>query len=159
MTIIDPSSNLGKLRLRVGDYSDLPYLPDSVYLQTLEDNSGDLVRAAKTCAMYILGQLSFKVRRKMGLQLEVHAGEAFKNYKEFLLLTVTNPAFMDVSPIPYSASSTTDNPLVQFSKDWNNNYYSGTQSQDLAFTADAGPNEGGRYGPLGNSTTSGWYLV
>jgi hypothetical protein len=32
MAILDPTSPIGKMRLRVGDFSDLPLMPDSVYL-------------------------------------------------------------------------------------------------------------------------------
>lgn len=158
MTIIDPSTNIGKLRLRVADYGDLPYLPDSVYTQTLSDNDNNLVRSSKVIAMYILGMLAFKTHRRMSVQLEVWGAEAFKNYKEFLLLTVSNPAFMQLSPVPYSAASSGVNPLVQFQGDWNKNYYSGTQSQQLAFDALNSPNDGSLYGPVGGSS-EGWQLT
>jgi hypothetical protein len=154
---IDPSTNLGKLRLRVADFGDIPYLPDSVYLQTLADNNDNLSTSAKTCAMYILGTLAFKTHRKMGLQLEVWGAEAFTNYKEFLLMTVSNPMFMDYSPIPYqSLDSTQRDMLTEFVSDWNKNYYKGTQSQAMAISADVGPNDGSRYGPMGSNSTSNW---
>lgn len=156
---VDPSTALGQCRLRTADFGDMPYLPDSVYLQALSDNNQNVVTASKICATYILGQLAFKTHRKMGLQLEVWGAEAFQNYKEFLLLTVTNPSFADYSPIPLQSLSEGDqNALANFISDWNRNYYNGTQSQDMALTADIGPNDGGRYGPLG-STTAGWTKV
>ena len=156
MTTIDPTTNLGKLRLRVADFSDIPYLPDSVYNQTLVDTNNNLAESAKICAMYILGTLAFKTHRKMGLQLEIFSGEAFEHYKEFLLLTVSNPAFMSYAPL--AQSSTTDsNILADFVSDWNRGYYAGTQSQSMALDADIGPNDGSRYGPLGYN--GGWTPV
>lgn len=153
---LDPTTNIGKLRLRVADYSDLPYLPDAVYQSVLDDNDDNLPRSATTIATYILGMLAHKTHRKLGLQLEVWGAEAFENYKEFLLLTVTNPAFMNISPIPYA---TTDefSPILQFASDWNKNFTTGTESQQLAFNASISPNDGSLYGPVGN--TNGWQLT
>lgn len=140
MTIIDPSTNLGRLRLRCADFSDIPFLPDSVYLQVLSDNNGSLPQAAKTCALYILGQLSFKTHRKMGLQLEIWGAEAFTNYKQYLLLITRDPNFMDISPIPYNVNGTELHPLIQFQKDWNLNYSSVTQSTVMRWDALGSPN-------------------
>lgn len=146
--MIDPSTDIGKLRLRVGDISDLPYLPDSVYQSTLDENSGNLPSSAKTIAVYILGILAFQVHRRMGLQLEVYGAEAFRSYKEFLILTTSNPNFMSYNPVPYSASGDEVHPLIQFQKDWNKNFYNGTDSQQLALGADYSPNDGSRYGSV-----------
>ncbi len=158
MAVLDPSTDIGRIRLRVGDYSDLEYLPDEVYQSTLDDNAGNLVASASRIAMYILGILSHQTHRKMGLQLEVWGAEAFKNYKEFLILTVSNPAFMQYSPQPYGVSGTTVHPLIQFQNDWNKNYMNGTDSQNLAFTAALSPNDGSKFGPYGNIATGTGFL-
>ena len=155
MTVIDPSTDIGKLRLRCGDFGSLTYLPDSVYSQTLADNAGNLPNTAKICATYILGMLAFKTHRKLAT-LEVFGNEAFKAYKEYLVLITKDPAFMDISPIPYSSTSEFST-LQQFQSDWNNNYYSGTQSQQLAVDASVSPNDGSLYGALG--TDMGWNTV
>ena len=139
MATIDPSTNLGKLRLRCADFGDIPYLPDSVYTQTLLDNNNSLPVSAKICATYILGTLAFKTHRKIGLQLEVWGAEAFTAYKQYLVLIVTNPNFMDISPIPYNVNGTALHPLMQFSKDWNLNYAQITQSQQLSWDAIGSP--------------------
>lgn len=157
MAVIDPSTNVGKLRLRCADYSDLPYLPDIVYSQTLSDNDNNIPRSAKICATYILGMLAHKTHRSMGLQLQVWGNQAFEQYKQYLLLTIKDPSFMDISPIPYSASGTEVNPLIDFQKSWNRNYYNGTQSQQLALDADISPNDGSRTGAT--TTASGWQLT
>lgn len=144
--VIDPTTNIGRMRLRVGDCSDLPYFQDAVYQSTLADNDNNVVRASGVMAKYILATLSFQTQRQMGLQLHVWGAEAFKNYKEFLILTTTNPAFMDLSPMPYSASGTEKHPLVNFQETWNKAFYAGTDTQQLNFVADLSPNDGGRYG-------------
>lgn len=145
MTIIDPSTPLGMLRLRCADYGDLPFLPDSVYLQTLADNGDNLPASAKICATYILGMLSFKVHRKMGLQLEVWNNTQYTNYRDYLLLTATNPAFMSSSPIPYAATADFS-PIADFQANWNRTYFNGTESQALARLADISPNDNSRTG-------------
>jgi hypothetical protein len=147
MTVIDPSSDLGKLRLRCGDWQDLPWMPDSVYLQTLADNDNNLVASAKVCAMYILGMLSFRSHVKMA-QLESWDSESYANYKDFLLTTVSNPAFMSYSPLSYS-SAADYSPILSFQKAWNSNFTEGTEAQQLAFTGDLSPNQGGRLGVFG----------
>jgi hypothetical protein len=143
--ILDPTSPIGMVRLRVADYSDLPLFPDSVYQAVLDENTGSVTATAKTMANYILGALSHKTHRKLA-QIEVWGAEAFKNYKDFLILTVKDPAFMSYSPIPYGASDDNSNPLVQFTQDWNKNYYSGTADQELAVSALYSPNDGSTYG-------------
>ena len=144
MTAIDPSTDIGRLRLRVADVSDLPFFTDAVYESVLADNSGNVPRTARTIAMYILGILSQRTHRKMGL-LEVWGDEAAKAYKDFLMLTVTNPHFMDFSPIPYSSESEYS-PIMDFQDNWNKNYANGTESQQLAINADMSPNDNSRTG-------------
>ncbi len=152
---LDPTTDIGKVRLRVGDYTDTPIFPDSVYQSTLDDNNNNLPRSAKEIAQYILGVLSQKTHRKL-VQLEVWGAEAFKSYKEFLLLTVKDPMFMDCSPIPYSPVLEYS-PIMQFQSDWNKNYTRGTESQQLAVDAANSPNDGSLYGPI--SDLEGWETV
>ena len=78
MTTIDPTTNLGKLRLRIADYGDIPYLPDVVYTQTLIDTNNSLTASAIILAKYILGMLSFQTDRKLGLQLSVNGSQKFR---------------------------------------------------------------------------------
>ncbi len=155
--VLDPTTNIGKLRLRIADYSDLPYLPDAVYQSTLDDNDDNLNTSATILAKYILGMLAHKTHRRMGLQLEIWGAEAYKNYRDFLLLTVSNPSFMDVSPIPYSSASDFS-PIMQFASDWNKNFTQGTEAQQLATNAANSPNDGSLYGPTGGDS-DGWQLT
>jgi hypothetical protein len=144
---LDPTSDIGKIRLRIADYSDLPLLNDAVISATLADCGGNVPKAAKTCATYILGMLAHKTHRKMA-QLEVWGAESFLNYSKFLLLTVSNPNFMDCSPIPYSANAES-NPLLDFQRSWNQNFYAGTETQQSNSTASYSPNDGSKFGPFG----------
>lgn len=141
--LIDPTSSIGKVRLRVADYNDLPLFPDEVYQSTLDDCDGNVVRAAKMMAQYILGVLSMRTHEKM-VQLEVWGSDYSKNYLAFLKATILNPSLMTDAPIPYAAGIDVTHPLLQFQEDWNLNYRSGTQSEQL--NSDA----------LGTGSIDGW---
>lgn len=132
MTIIDPSTSLGKLRLRVSDWGDIPQMPDSVYLQTLEDNDQNVNRAAVTCALYLLGILSQRGHRKMG-QLELWDNGKFDQYLKYLMLISKDPSFSGLSPIPFCGK--TVNPIKEFVSDWQGNYTSLTQSEQMSLDA------------------------
>lgn len=134
--------------MRLGDTSDLPYLPSGIYNSVYAESGNNLNKAVVTCGMMILAQLSYKTHRKLSLQLEVFGKEAFDSFRTFILMTVKEPAFMTVSPIPYSSVSA--NELATFASDWNRGYYEGTASQQLAFIASTSPNDGSRLGPFGN---------
>lgn len=150
--IIDPTTDVGRLRMRVADVGDISYFPDNVYVSVLADNNGNLPRAAKAIACFILGILSQRVHKKLA-QIEIFGAEAATAYKEFLLLTFTNPNFMDFSPLPYS-KSLEFSPILQFQADWNKNFSQGTEAQQFAVLGTISPNEGDLYGPI--SSTQGW---
>lgn len=138
--ILDPTSNIGKVRLRVGDYSDLPYFPDDVYLSVIQDNNGNLPKAATTMATYILAMLTHETHQKLA-QIEVWGAEAFQNYMAFVKGVILNPNLSSIAPIPYTPVTVdefgcpVEVPLIQFQRDWNKNYANGTQSQQLHFDA------------------------
>lgn len=128
--VIDPTTNLGKLRLRVGDFGDIPFLPDDVYYSTLTDCNENLPRATIIVAQYILAILTHKTHRKLN-QLEVWSNEQYAQYLSFIKTTILNPHLSQLSPIPYTGSDTSASPLVEFVEDWNGNYSQGTQSEQL----------------------------
>jgi len=143
--MLDINTDVGRVRLRTGDYQSLPYLPDEVYQQAIDDASGNLPQAAKVCATYILGLLAHKTHRKLN-QLEVWGNEAFAQYKEYLILTIKDPAFMEgFAPIPYAATADFS-PIADFQANWNKTYFSGNESQSLARLADLSPNDNSRTG-------------
>lgn len=129
---IDASTLLGKCRLRTADYGDLPLLPDSVYLTTLEENNNNVQRTSMICATYILGMFAQGCHQKMSF-LEIWSGEKYKQYESYLMKIAKDPTFNGSSPIPYTgASSTTEkNPLIAFVEDWEQGYVKPTQSEDL----------------------------
>lgn len=132
---IDFSSNIGKVRLRIGDTGDLPFLPDEVINNTLVDTNNSLPKAAQVCAQYILAMLAFKTHKKM-VQLEIWGAEGFSNYRTFLLDTISNPAFMSYSPIPYGVQSEgEENPIKEFMENWNDNWNTFTVDQNMELTA------------------------
>jgi hypothetical protein len=137
--IIDYSTPTGKLRMRLGDVSDLPFLPDSLYESVYAESNNNVSRSVVVCGQMILAQLAFKTHRKISLQLEVWGKESFDSYRSFIILAVTNPNFMDISPIPYNVNGTTLHPLIKFQEDWNSNYAQITQSQQLAMDAIGSP--------------------
>lgn len=118
--IIDPQSPIGKIRLRVGDWADLPILPDSVIESALVDCDENIPRASSLCAQYILGMLTAKTHRKLA-NIEVWSNEQFANYVVFIKTTILNPHIMSVAPVPYSGY-TEVNPLVSFVSEWNSAY-------------------------------------
>lgn len=140
MPVIDPTTDIGKMRLRVGDFSDMPLMPDSVYESALADCNGYLPRASVLVAQYILAALTGQVHQKLA-QIEVYGNEWFKNYLAFVKATILNPNLMTFIPLPYTPltydefGTQIEVPLVQFQKDWNANYSGGTQAQDMRTTA------------------------
>jgi hypothetical protein len=74
-------------------------------------------------------------------QIEVFGAEWFQNYLAFVKATILNPNFMDITPMPYVAQvrnplgQIVDIPMAQFQKDWNYNYVTTTQSDDMHLMA------------------------
>ena len=131
MTVIDPSTPAGKLRLKVGDISDLPILPESVYTQTLIDTNNNIIAASVTVAGYILAILSQKTHKKLSF-VEVWGSEAYNNYLSFLKTVIQNPLMSGQVAYAYSGEdSTTLNPINQFVIDWKGSRTFPTDDQNL----------------------------
>ncbi len=150
--ILDPTTDIGRMRLRCGDYSDFPVMPDAVYTSALSDSSGNVPQASRLVAQYILGALTGQVHQKLA-QIEVFGAEWFQNYLSFLKTTILNPNLADMYPMPYTPlaldqwGNVIEVPLIQFQKDWNNCYVYGTQTQFMHLQATLGPGYPG-YDPL-----------
>ena len=123
--VIDPTSNLGQVRLKIGDLGDVPFLTDAVINNELTKYRNNVNNTAKTCAQYILAMLSFKSHKKI-VQLEIWGGEVFAQYLEFLKLTIANPNFTTACPIPYAPAATEGNPLARSIEDWKAGYVPGS---------------------------------
>lgn len=131
MPLIDPTTPLGKLRLRVGDTNDLELLPDAVYISTLDDCSQNIPRATSIIAQYILAMLTSQTHQKLA-QMEVYGSDWYKQYESFIRLTILNPNLSQISPIPYAGGLTVQNPLTKFNDDWLKNMPRGTERQQLS---------------------------
>lgn len=119
---LDPTTNLGKVRLRIGDFGDLPLLSDSIINSALTECSDNVPRAAALCAQYILALISSKTHRRMTAALEVWGAEHFDNYLKFLRATILNPHLMDMSYMPYGGGTSETHPLIAFMDNWNDSY-------------------------------------
>lgn len=119
--MIDFSTNIGKLRLKVGDFQDLSILPDSVYLQTLTENENNINRSSKIIAGYIAAILSQRSHEKVSF-LEIWGAEAFDNYMIFIKNIILNPSMSGVSPIPYGFNEGTISPIIKFQNNWEASY-------------------------------------
>ena len=134
--ILDPTTPIGKMRLRVGDYGYDPIMPSEVYQSALDDCQNNLPRACVLVAQYILASLTGQTHQKIS-QIEVYGAEWFTNYLAFVKATILNPHLMTLSPMPYLATQVDASgnkivlPLDQFQKDWNNNFANGTEAQQL----------------------------
>lgn len=138
--ILDPTTDIGRMRLRVGDYSDLPLMPDAVYTSALADCQGSLPRACVLMAQYILASLTGQTHQKLS-QIEVYGNQWFEQYLAFVKATILNPHLMQATPLPYTPAikdaygNIVEMPLIQFKKDWENNFANGTESQQMRWTA------------------------
>lgn len=130
MTTIDISTNLGKTRLKVGDYGDIPLLPDSVYTQTLADTNDSVSKSSMIIAQYLLAMFAQQTHEKL-VQIEIWGGERYKQYKDYLMNVIRNPSFSESCPIPYSPTTGVTQPLIQFQQDFKNNFVYGTESDQL----------------------------
>lgn len=129
MTIIDPSTSIGKIRLRIGDWQSVPILPDSVIQSALDDCQGNVPRAASLSAQYVLATLTAKTHRKLA-NIEVWTNEQFSNYVQFIKMVILNPHMMSVAPVPYTGTSVA-NPLSTFTADWNAAYWHSSNTRRL----------------------------
>ena len=113
--MLDPSSPVGKIRLRIGDWGDVPILTDAIIISAIEETNYHLPSAAKLCAGYVLASLTQRTHKR-ALQIEVWGQEAFSNYLTFLRVMYKDPAISDMAPIPYCPASRND--ILEFMKEW-----------------------------------------
>jgi len=122
---LDPTTPLGKVRLRVGDWADIPILPDIVITTTLTDCQNNVPRAASLCAQYILATLTAKTHKKLA-QVEMWSSEQFSNYVKFLQMTVLNPHLSATSPVPYVGDRDQEHPILTFLREQEENLEAAT---------------------------------
>jgi len=132
--VIDPTTNVGKLRLKIGDVNDITLLSDAVLNQTLTDNDNNINRSAKVCAGYIAAILSQRSHQRLSF-IEIWGSEGYKNYMDYIKNIMLNPNMSDVSPIPYGAGTNTVNPIVTFKDNWEGAWAGLTADEVLAIIA------------------------
>ena len=133
--MIDITTDVGKVRVRVGDILDIPFLDDSVYTYVISSKSGNLYAAAKECAQYILAMMATRTHTKLD-QLEVFGSDTYKNYQDFLVRLTRDVSFSSATLLPFGALIQQNKDLVKFKTYWDENYYAGTQLEDLKLGAE-----------------------
>lgn len=118
---LDPTTPIGKVRLRVGDTTDGLYIyPDSVYQSTLDENNGSVNRASRTMCFYILAVMVQDSNVTLGV-LSLYSADTAKAYTEYLKMMIKDSTFNGLCPIPYFGGADTPNPVVEFDETWTNN--------------------------------------
>lgn len=118
--IIDPSSSVGKVRMRTGDWRDIPILEDIVIEQALLDCNNDVKAASVLCCQYILATLAFKSHQKLSM-IEVWGRESYLSYRDYVMTVLKNPDFSGISPLPFTQLSC-PSPIARFQKNWDKQY-------------------------------------
>lgn len=118
---LDPTTPIGKVRLRCGDYNEsLPMFPDSVYQATLDDSNGSINRASRTMCYYILALMTQSSNVTLGV-LSLYDADTAKAYMQYLNMVIKDSTFNGLCPIPYFGGADTPNPVVEFDETWTNN--------------------------------------
>ena len=89
MAVIDYTTNVGKVRLRIGDSLDLQIFPDSIYEDVLTANSDNVTATAREMAFMILAQLTQNTRSRLD-RIETYGQQAFDNYLKFIEKYITS---------------------------------------------------------------------
>lgn len=87
---IDTSTPEGRVRLNVGDITDVPVLEDDAYVFFVANNNGNENAATKQAAQTILAVLSQRTHERLD-RLEWWGSEAFENYLKFVQDVIRNP--------------------------------------------------------------------
>lgn len=87
--VLDFTKPVDRVRLTVGDTTEMPIFPDALYQQVLDKNSGNESQTALEMAQYLLGHISQTGFRERAAQYEVYGREWLQSYKDFLNTFVT----------------------------------------------------------------------
>ena len=68
------------------------------------------------------------------MQIESFDDQAFQQFRQFIIDTVSNPAFMNISPIAITTGIDEKSPLIEFQKLWNAGYVCGDSYEYLEDT-------------------------
>jgi hypothetical protein len=90
MAVLDLTEAVDRVRLMVGDVTDLEIFPDNVYEYYLSKNNNNENIAAKEVAYAILAVLSQNTRSRLD-RIEVFGNLVFEQYLTFLKEYIKNP--------------------------------------------------------------------
>lgn len=92
MATLDLSSATDRVRLNIGDTSDIPWLADTEIDYALSYNNNNEAAATKQCASFILARMAYNGHEKLD-KLEFYGSEVFNNYLTFLKQVINNSVF------------------------------------------------------------------
>lgn len=81
---LDFTKAVDRVRLTVGDTTELPIFPDALYQQVLDKNSGDEKATSLEMAQYIFGYISQHGFREQSGTYQVYGREWLQSYMDFL---------------------------------------------------------------------------
>lgn len=88
--VIDMTSPIGRIRVKVGDTADVPILPDNVYEFYFKENKENEKATVREVAYVILGVLSQNTRQRLD-RIETFGQQAFDQYLKFIQQVINNP--------------------------------------------------------------------
>lgn len=87
---IDLTEPVGRIRLTIGDISDLPVLSDQQIGDTLEQFDNNEEKATRQCAHYILATLSMRGDVRLD-RIQMLSSGVFEQYMRYLQYTINSP--------------------------------------------------------------------
>lgn len=92
MATLDLTKPEDRVRLNLGDTSDIPFLTTTEITYSLTANDGNENAATKQCAQFILAKMAYSGHEKLG-SLEFWGDTVFSQYRTFLRDVVNNPVY------------------------------------------------------------------
>lgn len=92
MATLDLSSATDRVRLNIGDTSDIPWLADTEIDYALSYNNNNEAAATKQCASFILARMAYNGHEKLD-KLEFFGSDVFNQYMRFLKDVLNNSVY------------------------------------------------------------------
>lgn len=91
MATIDPTVATDRIKLAVGDVSDIPYLTEEIYQYCLDIQNNNEPAATRMAAQMILAQLAYGSHQRLD-KIEQWGSESFNNYLTYIKQVISNPS-------------------------------------------------------------------
>jgi len=98
MATLDLNTPEDRVRLNLGDTSDIPFLATAEITYSLTVNNGNENAATKQCAQFILAKMAYNGHEKLG-QLEFWGETVFNQFRTYLRDIVNNPIYSGIAGI------------------------------------------------------------